>query len=113
MICKRAIRFFTTNLSLWLIYRELRFLFTETRVVSVFDLFVGTFRLVRCCVRNDAENGGCELIAILKFCPKTGRKTMERAARSAGQYMCPTDLEAEVVVKTQLHPFLFIILSNC
>jgi len=100
-------------LSQWFVYRELSFLFAETRVLSVFDLFIDTSKLVRCRVRKDAENSGCELTAILKFHPKSGRKTMEKSAQSAGQYSCPTELKAEILIKTQLRPFLSVILSNC
>jgi hypothetical protein len=55
------------------VYRELR-LFAETMILSVFDLFIDNIKLVRCCVRKDAENSGCEPAAILKFYPKTGSK---------------------------------------
>jgi hypothetical protein len=79
----------------------------------VFDLFIDTFRLVRCCVRKDAENSGCELTAILKFYPKTGGKTMEKSAQSARQYSCPTELKTGVLIKTKLRPFLSVILFNC
>ena len=78
----------------------------------MFDLFIDTFKLVRCCVRTDVGSFGSDLTAILKFYPKTGSKTMEKSTQSTGQYSCPTDLKAEVLIKTQLRPFLSVILYN-
>ena len=59
------------------------------------------------------QKRGCKLTAILKFYPKTGRKTVGKAAQSTGQYSCPTELNAEVLIKTKLRPFISIVMSDC
>jgi hypothetical protein len=56
------------------------FLFAETSGLPVFDFCIDTLKLVRCCVRKDAENSDCELTAILKFYPTSSRKTLRSTA---------------------------------